>query len=155
MNGILIEKARIADAEAMLQCVRRAYRHYIDRIGKEPGPMLDDYRARAQQDETYVIRHDSRVTGVLVMVPGDSGILLDNVAVDPDWSGKGLGRELVSFAENRARELGYDEIELYTHERMTENIEMYLKWGYREVRRVREKGYDRVYMAKALAEPDA
>ena len=37
-----------------------------------------------------------------------------------------------------------------THERMTENIAMYLKWGYVIERYVKEKGFDRVYMKKNL-----
>ena len=47
----MIDKLRIraatpADAPAVAEIVDQAYRHYITRIGKPPGPMLDDYAAR-------------------------------------------------------------------------------------------------------------
>jgi RimJ/RimL family protein N-acetyltransferase len=34
---------------------------------------------------------------------------------------------------------------------MTENLALYRRLGFRETGRVREKGYDRVYMTKVLA----
>ena len=153
MTEFKISRATVDDAEAMRRCVRSAYRHYVDRIGKEPGPMLDDYASRVENDEAYVVRSGGTVIGVLVLIVEAERLLLDNVAVDPGFSGRGLGKALVRFAEERALQLGFDEIELYTHELMTENIEMYQRWGYRITRRVSEKGYDRIYMAKKCREP--
>lgn len=43
--------------------------------------------------------------------------------------------------------------DLYTHALMHENIAWYARNGYAETARVREKGFDRVYMRKALAPP--
>ena len=149
-----IVQALPSDAEAMRNCVRRAYTHYVERIGKEPGPMVDDYPARIANDQAYVLRAGDALAGVLVLVVEPGRLLLDNVAVDPDYSGQGLGRQLMVFAEARTRELGYDEIELYTHELMTENIEMYRRWGYQILRRIHEKGFDRVYMGKKCREPE-
>ena len=150
MTGWSINRARPSDAEDMRNCVRRAYAHYVERIGKEPGPMVDDYVARIANDEAYLMRSGNTVVGVLVLIVEPQRLLLDNVAVDPAFAGHGLGRKLVLFAEERARDLGYGEIELYTHELMTENIDMYQRWGYRLLRRIREKGFDRVYMGKKL-----
>ena len=45
---------------------------------------------------------------------------------------------------------GYSNIQLYTHEMMTENITIYSKMGYVEVARRSEKGYERMYMNKQL-----
>jgi GNAT superfamily N-acetyltransferase len=78
-------------------------------------------------------------------------LLLDNVAFDPVVQGKGYGRALIAFAEAEARRHGHKELRLYTHVLMTENLTLYGRLGFRETGRVREKGYDRVYMAKALA----
>ena len=148
MTNWPIERALPGDAESMRNCVRAAYAHYVERIGKEPGPMVDDYATRIADDEAYVVRDGNVVAGVLVIIEEPERVLLDNVAVDPAYSGQGLGRRLVEFAEQRAQELGYHDIELYTHEMMTENIEMYRRWGYRITRRIREKGFDRIYMKK-------
>jgi ribosomal protein S18 acetylase RimI-like enzyme len=150
MNPISIETATDADVDAMRRCARKAYSQYIERLGKEPGPMVDDYSIRVRNNDAYVVRRNNEVIGLLVMVMGESGCLLDNVAVDPGFAGAGIGKKLMDFAENQAMERGYAELELYTHELMTENIAMYLKWGYVTDRYIHEKGFDRVYMTKSL-----
>ena len=80
-------------------------------------------------------------------------MLLDNVAVHPDFQGQGLGHRLIDLAETEARAEGYAHLDLYTHEHMPENIELYLSLGYIETQRISEDGYERVYMRKALAQP--
>ena len=55
------------------------------------------------------------------------------------------------FAENEALKQGYTDVDLYTHESMTENIGLYEYLGYIETDRRTEKGYRRVYMRKSLA----
>jgi len=39
----MIRDARPADRDAIEAVVAAAYAIYVERIGKEPGPMLDDY----------------------------------------------------------------------------------------------------------------
>jgi len=50
VDEIRIRAATAADVPAIVDTVDRAYRHYIVRIGKPPGPMLDDYLARVSED---------------------------------------------------------------------------------------------------------
>ena len=113
--------------------------------------MEDDYSQVAVQHEAFVAEENGEVVGVLVLIRQDSGMLLDNVAVHPDFQGRGLGRRLIELAETESRKHGYAHLELYTHERMTENLEMYNALGYVETARRIENGYQRVYMRKALS----
>ena len=145
-----IEAAKPEDADNVRACVRSAYRHYVERMDKEPGPMLDDYTARIRDDHVWGVRQDGGIAGVLVIIATPDRCLLDNVAVDPALSGTGIGKQLVRFAENWARANGYREIVLYTHELMTENLGMYQAWGYEVFDRLTEKGYDRIYMRKSV-----
>ncbi len=149
--GPRIRMAEASDAASMKACVESAYDHYIHRIGKPPGPMLDDYSRVVQQHQAFVAEADDDVVGVLVLIRKDEGILLDNVAVHPEFQGTGLGRRLIEFAESEARRQGFMQLDLYTHERMTENIDLYKHLGYAEVERRTEKGYERVYMRKPLS----
>jgi ribosomal protein S18 acetylase RimI-like enzyme len=147
-----IRPARVEDAPAISQCVAAAYRHYIARLGKLPGPMLDDYREVIQQHHVLVLTEGPNIIGVLVLIRQIQTLLVDNVAVHPDYQGKGLGRNLVAFAEEEAQRLGLTTVTLYTNERMTENIELYKRLGYTETERKTEQGYQRVYMRKSVLE---
>ena len=48
----MIRCARPEDADAIRQLVLDAYDHYIARMGKPPGPMLDDYDRRIADGQT-------------------------------------------------------------------------------------------------------
>ena len=118
----------------------RPIAHYIARIGKPPGPMLDDYARRIADGQAWVLEDAARIVGVLVLEETPEGLLLDNIAVPPEHQGKGYGRALMRFAEAEARRRGFSDIHLYTHELMTENIALYTRIGYVETRRISEEG---------------
>ena len=151
----MIRPAQPGDRAAVEAIVRAAYSVYIERIGKPPGPMLDDYTRLIDEGAVSVTDADDAIAALIVLVPKPDHLLLDNIAVHPDRQGQGLGRRLIAFAENEARRLGYAELRLYTHATMTENIALYTRLGFAETRRGRETGYDRVFMTKRLGSPDA
>jgi N-acetylglutamate synthase-like GNAT family acetyltransferase len=98
----------------------------------------------------HVVDQDGLVQGLLVLIPEEDTMLLDNVAVVPSGQGSGLGRRMREFAERAARDAGYHSIKLYTNEAMTENILLYSRICYSETHRAEEKGLRRVYMVKQL-----
>ena len=146
-----IRTAQPSDAVAIKRCVEAAYQHYIARMSKPPGPMVDDYANVIQQHSAFVVEENGEIVGVLVLIQTEFGMLLDNIAVHPEHQGEGLGRRLLELAESETRNQGYAHLELYTHECMTENIEMYKRIGYVETGRKTEHGFNRVYMQKALS----
>lgn len=146
----IIQRAQPADAVKMKDCVKAAYRHYIARIGKPPGPMLDDYSEVIEHHQAFIAVESGQIVGVLVLIRKNDGILMDNVAVLPKYQGKGLGHQLIQFAEAQALEKGFENLDIYTHELMKENIDMYKRLGYIENKRCTEKGYQRIYMRKRL-----
>jgi ribosomal protein S18 acetylase RimI-like enzyme len=112
--------------------------------------MLDDYSEVIHNHHAYVAEKNQQIIGVFVLIRTKDGILLDNVAVYPEYQDNGFGGRLVGFAESEARDLGFTNLDLYTHETMTENIEYYKRLGYVETEHRVERGYQRVYMRKAL-----
>ena len=148
MNDFKLRLATTGDAEGIAACVRAAYARYVGRMGQPPGPMLDDYHQVVQEDLVYVIEDEGEIVGVVVMKNVKGELLLDNVAVLPSRQGEGIGRRLVVHAESEARRLGRRQLDLYTHESMTENISMYVRYGYEEIDRRTERGFRRVYMRK-------
>ena len=147
----MIRAASLRDAATVEAIVHEAYAVYIDRIGKPPGPMLDDYPALISAGAVSVLEgEDGAIGAIIVLLPKPDHLLLDNIAVRRASQGQGLGRRLIAFAETEARRLGYRELRLYTHEKMIDNIALYTRLGFVETGRGHDAGYDRVFMTKRL-----
>jgi len=143
-----VRQAGPADRPAVERIVRAAYAPYIPRIGKPPGPMLDDYAALIAARAVWVV--GAPVAGLAVLLPREGHLLLDNIAVDPAAQGLGIGRALLCFTEAAARARGLTELRLYTHALMTENIALYGRSGWTETGRGQQDGFDRVFFRKEL-----
>ncbi|MGA8403048.1 MAG: GNAT family N-acetyltransferase [Stellaceae bacterium] len=111
----MIRAATPPDRVTVEGIVHQAYAHYVERIGKPPGPMLDDYAALIGDRAVSVLEADGTIAAIIVLLPKPDHLLLDNIAVRKDRQGQGLGRRLIAFAEIEARRLGYAELRLYTH----------------------------------------
>ena len=146
-----VRPARPEEATAVGELVRASYAKYVERIGREPAPMLEDHAALVRAGEVWVSAEAEEVLGVLVMRTAEDHLFVENVAVAPGHQGRGFGRELVAFAEERARKAGLPEIRLYTNEKMHENLAFYAKLGFEETERRLDGGYRRVFMRKRLS----
>jgi ribosomal protein S18 acetylase RimI-like enzyme len=145
-----IRPAEIQEAGAVTMLVREAYAKYVGRIGREPAPMLVDYEAAIMARETWVLVEGDETSGILVMRPENDHLFVETVAVRPDRQGSGLGRRLMAFVEEAARDRGLREIQLYTNEKMEENLPFYRSLGFEETGRRFDEGYRRVFMKKRL-----
>lgn len=149
-----IRLAEAVDQDAVEAIVKAAYDPWIPVIGVEPLPLVADYAELISRGHVYVLEYDE-VDGVIVLVPEDETLLVENVAVRPDRQGRGLGHRLLAFAEFRARSLGLSAVRLYTNEKMTSNIGLYESLGYRETGREGIDGRHAVHLRKdLLPEPD-
>ncbi len=73
---------------------------------------------------------DDNLVGGLMLVPvNDEEIRLMQVAVDRKYQREGVGREMVKYAENRAKEAGYSRIVMHA---MLSVVHFYEKLGYRQ-----------------------
>ena len=125
MDEPRIRAATAADVPAIADIVDQAYRHYIARMGKPPGPMLEDYGTLVSEGAVWVLEEGAVIAAIIVLLPAPNYLLLDNIAVSPARQGLGLGRRLLAFAEAKALRRGYREIRLYTHQTMVENQRLY------------------------------
>lgn len=145
-----IRPARVSDADAVAAVVERAYAQYVERIGRRPAPMDEDYTQALSVPGAWVAELDGRVAGVVVTSGEADQLLIANVAVDPALRGQGVGVRLLRAAEDHARARRLGEVRLYTNEAMTENRRLYLRLGYRETRRGVQDGFRRVHFTKHL-----
>jgi ribosomal protein S18 acetylase RimI-like enzyme len=149
-----IRQATSGDAPSIRACVRAAYAVYERRLDRPPAPLSADVESEIDRGLVYLLEEQGETRGLIVLIEDGEGLLVENVAVAPEHQGRGLGRQLLSFAEAHARQHGLKAVHLYTNALMTENIELYRGLGFEETGRRRDDGYDRVFMRKLLAGED-
>lgn len=96
---------------------------------------MDDDYSEVFQDEEYegwVDIEGDVLRGVIVLQPEPDHLWVDNVAVDPESQGTRLGKTLLEFALERARELNLSEVRFFTHVKMTRNRAIYAQLGWAE-----------------------
>jgi N-acetylglutamate synthase-like GNAT family acetyltransferase len=127
---------------------------------REPAPLHADYATLIAQGVVFVLVDDvdkaedvdeGAIGGIVVMMSREQAMFVENVAVDPRLQGQGLGKKLMAFVEEQAREAQLREIYLYTNELMTENLHFYQRLGFEEAGRGMQDGYRRVFLRKVLA----
>jgi GNAT superfamily N-acetyltransferase len=152
MLMLTIRAAGPPDVDELGRIAAAAYQRYVPRIGRPPAPMTADYARAVRAGDGWVAVRDGEVLGFAILVPQRSHLLLENVAVAPQAQGRGVGARLLVWAEERARDLGLDEIRLYTNEAMTENLAWYPRHGYAETHRSEQDGFRRVFFRKSLVD---
>ena len=151
MTRVRIRLATLSDTAAVDGLVQRAYAHYVDRIGRRPGPMDEDYVRKVSEGKVSVAVEADEIVGLIVLTSEPDHLLVENVAVEPAHQGEGIGRALLAFAEEVAAEGGLTTLRLYTHALMTENLAFYPRLGYIEVDRRSDNGFERVFFSKRLS----
>lgn len=92
---------------------------------------------------------DDRLVGGLILAPIDNeNIRLMQVAVDTRYQGEGIGRDMVKYAEKRAKNAGFKRIAMHA---MLSVVNFYEKIGYvQEGEIFEEKGITFAKMVKDL-----
>lgn len=149
--AVSLRLAKPGETDVIRDLVRSAYTHYVERMDREPAPMLADYSELVRQGVVTVSEDGGgELTGVLVCYPRGNALHVENVAVAPGFQGRGIGHALMDHAEALARDMGLARVELYTNEVMAENIPFYEGRGYVIAERYMQDGYARIFFEKVL-----
>jgi len=118
------DAARIRD----LTC--KAYAKWCAVIGREPKPMTADYDHAVRHHVIDLACIAGRLVGLVEMISREDDLLIENVCVDPDEQGAGLGKRLIAHAEEETRKRGHAVIRLYTNKLFAANLRFYDGLGY-------------------------
>lgn len=147
----MIRLAHARDEVEIRHCAQQAYARYVPLIGRKPAPMVADFPAQIAAGRVYVATDDQgSFQGYIVFYAEGAHVLLESVAVLPSAAGRGVGRALIGFCEDAARQSGLKGVRLYTNEKMTDNLLIYPKLGYVQVAQRTENGFKRVYFEKSI-----
>ncbi len=131
-------------------CAEKAYAPYVAKMEKKPAPMVADFAALVDRQDVFVLEVGGTFCGYIVCYGAGDHFHIENIAVLPELTGRGYGRKLVRFAEIEAQVQGFSRLELYTNEKMRENLVLYPRLGYEEFARQRQDGFARVFFRKQL-----
>src|SRR5687767_7846418 len=100
---VAIRRAVAEDAAIIAAITDAAYRIYVPRLGRKPQPMTADYRQILAEHPIWLLGVDHHPAGVLVLIHEPQALLIYSVAVSPSYQKRGLGRQLLAWAEQEAR----------------------------------------------------
>ena len=140
-----MRRAVTGDAPELSRCIDAAYSIYATRISDLPA-VSEGIADEISNHLVRVAESDGTIAGGIIMIPDDGFLLVANIAVHPDHSGKGLGRELMELAASECRQRGLSELRLITHAGIPENVSLYEHLGWRETGRSGNK----VHMSKPV-----
>ena len=153
-DTLTIRLATSVDYPAVVACIQAAFTKWIDIIGMKPFALTADYHDYINRGVTYVVEgnREDDLAGLLIIWQVHDALYVDTIAVNPIHQKQGLGSRLLSFAEQKAHEIGLAKLTLVTNAKMVANQEYYRKHGFVETHRHSFEA-DRVgvWMAKTLA----
>jgi GNAT superfamily N-acetyltransferase len=125
-------RATPLDASTVREITRAAYAKWVAVIGREPKPMTANYEQAVIDHVIDLLEEDGRPIALIEVIPEPSHLLIENVAVLPDWQDKGVGGVLLARAETIARSLHLNEMGLYSNAMFLTNISFYAHRGFSE-----------------------
>lgn len=151
ISGVLLRPAAPADAAAVSAIAREAFAVYVERIGREPEPMVVDYDEIVSRGGVMVAVAGREIIGYLEMYLREDHLFLDKIAVSRTLQGQGMAHLMYALTAVVAQAQGVRQIRLYTNANMHENIALYEQAaGFVITERRTEHGFDRVYMTRDL-----
>jgi ribosomal protein S18 acetylase RimI-like enzyme len=150
MNDVVsLRVAREGDADAIRALTRAAYAKWVDVTGREPLPMRVDYSDAMRRHRFDLLYIGSRLAALIETVADGDCLLIQNVAVLPEFQGRGLGTRLLKRAEELAATLEMAGMRLYTNKLFVQNLRLYEALGYRVEREEELNGGVAVHMRKS------
>jgi N-acetylglutamate synthase-like GNAT family acetyltransferase len=111
--------------------------------------MEDNYTLIIALYHVWVAVDQGQVIGGLVLIPKEDHMLLANIAVRPEYQGKGVGQALLELADAEALDQGYQEIRLITNKARIDNLDMYRRSGWTEMQSGEQEVHN-IFMRKLL-----
>jgi len=148
MQRPVIRPAQARDAAALTRAIDTAYAIYAGR-GLALPRVSEGVSEAIAETPVFVAETSAGILGGIILRLGDAA-QIENIAVTPEGAGQGIGKALMTRAEDVARQAGYDRLTLATHAGLSDTIRFYAGLGWAETG---HEG-DKLFLAKPLAAGD-
>ena len=147
-----IRAATVADLAAIVTCSNLAFAPFAGTADEDTGDLhlATNLRSQIHEGSIRLICDGTEVLGYISFWPTADNMFVDTLAVLPKHHRRGLGSELLAFADFETQRLGLRAITLFTKARMTGNLRFYQSRGYCETGRCDDDGFCRVFYTKKL-----
>jgi ribosomal protein S18 acetylase RimI-like enzyme len=141
---IVIRSAAIAQAEVLLDVMRRAFAEYRGVLQPESSVFVETaarVAAKLAGGGGFLAVEDGNPVGCIIAEAQDGRGYLGRLAIAPGARGKGLARRLVQSGEGFARVRGLRVAEVQVRIALPGNIALFQSLGYRETDRRSHPGF--------------
>ncbi|MEO5789433.1 GNAT family N-acetyltransferase [Gelidibacter sp.] len=146
----MIRKATSSDIENILLLTNACAKNMTSKgiyQWNEHYPNAEAFHNDIKRDELYVLAHDHKIVGVIVistfmddvykpitwLTPSGKNIYIHRLAVDPEYQGRGFAQRLMDFAEKYALDNMYNSVRLDTFSQNERNQRFYERRGYKRL----------------------
>ena len=119
-----------ADIDTIRAFTRQSYAKWVPLIGREPLPMSANYEQTIETNRFDLFYQDQELAALLETINNEDHLLIENVCVAPFLQRMGIGKSLLDYAEELAKDACYDMIRLNTNKFFEGNVDLYLRHGY-------------------------
>ena len=152
---LIFEKGTSSHHNEIERVLRAAFGPYVRGLGRELTPDAYDWLETAvARGDIYVAIDNAAIIGVVATSRQDGEIIINQLAVNPERQGNGIGSWLLGRMEDVALQTSVRELSLNTAE-MREDLVGFYRWhGFVIVRRGPpahgKDAHQRVYMKKSV-----
>ncbi len=146
----MIRRAKILEIHDILSIARACAAHLAARgiyQWNEHYPTKQVFEQDIRRGELFIVENQTQIIGFIVistlmdkeyeevvwLTPSHKNVYIHRLAVHPEWQGRGYARQLMDFAENRARETNCVSIRLDTFSQNQRNQSFYQQRGYTQL----------------------
>lgn len=91
----------------------------------------------------FFIKNEEKVIGTVAFINQNTFFELSKMAVLPEFHGQKIGKQLIDYCIEFAKEKKWDSITLYSHRKLVPAINLYKKVGFIEIPLEKDVHYER------------
>ena len=130
-----IRLAALEDSDDIFEIIQEAYADTRSYLSRDPGALREtilELQDKINKNEPliFVIEHNGKIIGTFRLKRKEEEIVLARFAINKQYRGKGLGKQMMKAIEQIARELGGKKLTLETYESVPYLGKFYENLGY-------------------------